>query len=92
MQLHPHSGSGPAALLHGGRGDPDSAADGPGKPAGGLGEAPQPAGPEDGPHRRYRAGKEVLLPHCGSAANEVMPSGILQILVCCFLEKCFVPT
>lgn len=58
MQLHPHSGGRPAALLHGGRGDPDSAPGGSGNPAGGVGRPPQPAGQEDGPHRGHRQGTQ----------------------------------
>lgn len=60
MQFHPHSGSRSAALFHGGRGNPDSAADGSGNPAGGVGQPAQPAGPEDGTHRGYRQGTRAL--------------------------------
>lgn len=66
MQFHPHSGSWPAALLNGGRGDPDSAADRSGNSAGGVGQPPQPAGPKDGPHRGYRQGSHSLSSSCNS--------------------------
>lgn len=71
MQLHPHSGRRPAAFLHGGRGDPESAADGFGNPAGGVGQPPQPAGPEDGAHRGHRQGTlvspcRILAARCGA--------------------------
>lgn len=58
-QFHQHSGGWPSAVLHGGRGDPDSASDRSGDTAGGVGQSPQFAVQKTGAHRGYNQGN-----HC----------------------------
>lgn len=68
VQLHPHSGARPSALLHGGRTDSGTAADRAGYPAGGLGEPARTAGKEKGHNKRYHSGAPLAPQSVGDSS------------------------